>query len=200
MLPARIQTQVKFLQDHPQVVSVGSYLKFFNQSGDLETIKYGLDDATIRKTWYLVSPFADPAVMYHKDAALEVGGYHQTYWPAEDLHLWYRLSNLGKLANIPKPLTRMRLHESAASNRFFRRQIINTYRVHHWANKNLDTAPLVVKLYWIIQLCSGLTLGARINWFIYKRVKSGLSVVYNLLKRNQITPAKIRLAVYSHKV
>lgn len=178
MLPQRIQLQVKYLEENPDVIAVGSYLTYFNQAGKTATITYGENDKDIRKMWYIVSPFADPAVMYKKDIACKAGGYKQSYWPAEDLHLWYRIGRFGKFANISTPLTKMRQHHNAASNRFFRTQIINTYKVHMWAHHNIKEATVYVRLYWFAQLISGLLFGPKLNWFLYKRVKIIISYAY----------------------
>jgi glycosyltransferase involved in cell wall biosynthesis len=47
---------------------------------------------------------AHPSVVFSKDAALEVGGYRQEDFPAEDLSLWLRLSRVGDLRSIPEAL------------------------------------------------------------------------------------------------
>lgn len=175
MHPDRLKLQSELLEKDPEVLVVGSYLTQFNQDGDIETILYPTTDKEIKQKWLLVSPFADPAVMYRKDAALKLGGYNQDYWPAEDLHMWYRLGKIGKLANIAKPLTKMRIHNKAASQTHFKTQIRNTYKVHRWANKNVEKAPLVIQIYWLAQFISGMSLGPKINWFLYKKVKAILS-------------------------
>ena len=50
--------------------------------------------------WHVVSPFADPSVMYRKQIALKAGGYKQEFWPGDDTHLWIRMGMMGQLANI----------------------------------------------------------------------------------------------------
>lgn len=179
MTSDRIQMQVDFLDANPEVVVVGSWITLFNKAGLLETVHYLKDDKEIRKRWYIVSPFADPAVMYRKDIVLEVGGYNQDYWPAEDLHLWYRLGMRGKLSNIQKPLTAFRWHSQAASITSFNTQIRNTYRVHMWAHYNIAKANVFIRFFWLLQLFLGLVLGPKISWYIYKILKSTISFLFS---------------------
>lgn len=183
----RLKLQVNYLESHTDTIAIGSQLQFFNHQGNLELINYALSDESIKSTWYLVSPFADPAVMYHRQAAIKVGGYKQKFWPAEDLHMWYRLGQLGKLANLPETLTKMRIHKKAASNKHFHRQIINTFRVHFWANNNLKPASITVKCYWLVQLASGVILGPKFNWFMYKYVKQTINYLLRLQIQTVVT-------------
>jgi hypothetical protein len=55
--------------------------------------------------------------MMRAEAVAAVGGYNKDFPPAEDLELWLRLAEVGKLANLPQVLVRYRLHQSALSER-----------------------------------------------------------------------------------
>lgn len=193
MMPERVTLQLKYLQNHPDVVAVGSYITLFNEAGDLETLTYFEDDALIRQNWCFVSPFADPAIMYLKDVAIKAGGYSQRYWPADDLHLWYRISRFGKLANIQKPLVKMRVHERSASQIFFRKQILNTFKVHYWKHRSGEKASLGIQFYWLVQLMSGILLGPKINWYLYKQVKSGNFYFSSLLAKTNVQMIKSKV-------
>ena len=50
-----------------------------------------------------------PSILLNKASALDVGGYQQEDFPAEDLSLWLRMSRVGKLISIPKVLLHYRL-------------------------------------------------------------------------------------------
>lgn len=172
MLVNRLKAQVEFLQKNPDVAAVGSWIKMFkDNSQQYEIIKFLATDKQIRKVWYILSPFADPSVMYRKNAALQVGGYVQDMWPADDTHLWYRIGQLGKLANIQKPLVEVRWHDQAASFKHFKKLAISTYKMHLWTNKHLEKASITTHLFWVGQLISGLILPAKINWGVYKLIK-----------------------------
>lgn len=171
MLPFRMQTQVDFLEKHPDVVAVGSCIKLFDTKGDVQIIKFLEDDTQIKKIWHVVSPFSDPSVMYRKDIAIKAGGYKQEFWPADDTHLWYRMGLLGKLANIQKPVVEVRWHEKAASVYYFRKLAVSTYKMHRWAHQHVEKAPVFIQLFWLCQLASGLLLSPGFNWSVYRLLK-----------------------------
>ena len=171
MLPNRIQTQVRFLQTHTDIVAVGSSITIFNDTGSIETIYFPEKDTEIKKIWLMLSPFSDPSVMYRKSAVVKAGGYDQKYWPADDVHLWYRLGLTGKLANLKKPLVKVRWHNQAASIKFFRINAHKTFQVHMWADQYVQKAPLYVHIFWICQFIAGLTFSPEFNWNTYRVLK-----------------------------
>jgi glycosyltransferase involved in cell wall biosynthesis len=44
---------------------------------------------------------AHPSVLFDKSLAVKVGGYREQDFPAEDLSLWLRISNFGRLESVP---------------------------------------------------------------------------------------------------
>lgn len=167
----RIKTQIDFLKANPDVAAVGSNIKLFDNKGRHQIIKYLTEDEDIKKLIHIVSPFADPSVMYHKKIALKVGGYKQEFWPADDTHLWYRMGMVGKLANIDKVLVEVRYHNKAASILYFKKLALSTYKMHLWVDKNIQKAPPYIRFYWMIQLVAGLILTPELNWGIYRLLK-----------------------------
>jgi len=171
MLPYRLQVQVKFMESHAKVVAAGSWIKLFFENGKSQVVRFLSSDQKIKKMWHIVSPFADPSVMYRREVALMVGGYDQAMWPADDTHLWMRMGTVGKLANIQKSLVEVRWHKKAASVAHFRTLALSTYRMHTYADTYIEKAPLHIHLYWLIQLFCGLTLSPEFNWGVYRVMK-----------------------------
>ena len=171
MLPHRVAAQVRYLDRHPEVVAVGSWIKLFDEKGKSQILKFIKDDAEIKRLWYIVSPFSDPSVMYRKDTALAAGGYVQAMWPADDTHLWYRMGKRGKLANIQKPLVEVRWHPDAASVKHFKKLTQSTFAMHLWTDQYLAKAPWYVHVYWVVQYIAGMTLTPEANWAIYRGIK-----------------------------
>lgn len=174
MLRHRIDIQIRFLLVHPEVVAVGSNIRLFNSKGEMQIVRFLQTDDEIKRMWHIVSPFSDPSVMYRKAVALQVGGYKQEYWPADDTHLWIRMGMAGKLANIDKPLVEVRYHDKAASIRHFRKLAIVTYTMHRWMHEYIQPASLPIQLFWIIELGAGLFLSPHINWSAYRVIKKVL--------------------------
>lgn len=177
MLRHRIETQVAFLKENPHIVAVGSWIRLFYDNGKKEIVRFFETDEEIKKVWLMISPFADPSVMYRKDVALEVGGYDQSFWPGDDTHLWMRMGMKGPLANIQKPLVEVRYHAKAASVKHFRKLALITYKLHRWAHANVEEASLPVQAFWIAQLVAGMVLSPNVNWKTYRLMKRGMLLV-----------------------
>ena len=174
MAPDRIQKQVTYMMTHPEVTLLGSWLNVIDTgTGETRINKFLEKDEDIRKTWLMLSPVWDAAVMYRRKVALEVGGYDQSYWPADDLHMWYRLGKAGKIANIQEPLTTIKVHNGAASVKHHKVHVWATFKAHVFAHEYVQRAPLGTWLFWICQLVASRLFPANFNWMAYRILKNG---------------------------
>lgn len=113
-LPGRIEKQVRYLDEHPDVAVVGSWA-------------YSIDEHTVRRTaWkWRVRDFGElvglllvgrcallhPAVAYRRAAICDAGGYDQAYAIASDYALWIDVMLSGhRAAVIEEPLAMYRVH------------------------------------------------------------------------------------------
>lgn len=195
MLPYRIKVEVDYLNKHPEIVALGSWIELFNSKSESTIIKFLKNDSDIRKAWHLVSPFSDPTVMYRKKIAIKAGGYLQEFWPADDTQLWLRMARIGKLANIQKILVRVRFHKKAGSVYYFRKLALSTYKMHRWAHGSLERANLLIQSYWLIQLLAGLVLSAEFNWKVYRLIKKSINAYLSFTFFLTKTLAKIGKAI-----
>lgn len=179
----RIQKQVEYLTKHKNVVLVGSWLLVENERGKKSINKFLEHDNKIKETWLTLSPCWDASVMYRKKAALKVGGYDQDFWPADDLHMWYRLGLLGKIANLQEPLVKIKFHADAASVKFHRTHMLATYKAHRFAHKYVSKASLKTQMFWLAQLLAGYLFPAKFNWYIYRLLKKYIVYKEPLRKR-----------------
>ena len=172
MVPSRLEKQVKFLEDNPGYVAVGSRVRLFTKSKtNYDTVCFPLTNKTIRQHWLFLSPFSDPAVMYRKSAWLKTNGYKQEFWPADDVHMWYQLGVIGKLANLPQVLTKVRWHKKTGSISLHRLQIQKTWEVHQWAKQNVGKPTIWTQVFWLIQYIGGMICPPQFNWFVYRLLK-----------------------------
>jgi hypothetical protein len=116
--PDRFATQIEFLKNHPEVVAVGSSVELIDHYGDAfsrMTIPTEHDEIDARHLAGGGGVMPHPSVMMRAEAIRCVGGYDPMFEPAEDLHLWLRLAEVGRLANIPRPLLQYRVHPDMIS-------------------------------------------------------------------------------------
>ncbi|HEX2392729.1 MAG TPA: glycosyltransferase [Solirubrobacterales bacterium] len=110
-LPGRLRAQRDFLVDHPEVVLLGGQPVLVDEEGrEFGTARYPLDDAALREAMRMTNPFVHSAVMMRRSAFEAAGGYRANLPHAEDLDLWLRLAERGKLANLPDAVVRYRIH------------------------------------------------------------------------------------------
>ena len=115
-LPQRFERQVAYLNEHPECVLVGSQVLLIDTEGapirvkgDTQFHHEQIDHAHMNRTW----PLVHPTIMVRRSALDAVGGYREKYKWLEDLDLFLRLAEVGKLANLEDVLLHYRLHMSS---------------------------------------------------------------------------------------
>lgn len=112
-LPERFAKQVLFLDTHPDHVAVGSRVLLIDPDNSpiclfsTETEHDAIDQAHLAGKGGAI---CHPALMVRRSALERVGGYREIMSHAEDLDLFLRLAELGKLANLPETLMHYRMH------------------------------------------------------------------------------------------
>jgi len=115
-LPQRFEKQVAFLEQHPECVLLGTQVLLIDDEGAPIRIKSEtkfdheqIDHAHLHRSW----PMVHPTVMMRKAALEAAGGYRERYKWLEDLDLFLRMAEVGKLANLPEVLLHYRMHLSS---------------------------------------------------------------------------------------
>jgi glycosyltransferase involved in cell wall biosynthesis len=111
--PTRFERQAQYLREHSECVAVGSRLQMIDPYGSpLDVSDHKLSHDEIERELLSGSGWAlsQPAVMMRREAVVRLGGYRKQYECSEDLDLSLRLAEVGKLANLPDPLTKWRRH------------------------------------------------------------------------------------------
>lgn len=116
-MPERLAMQIAFLDRHPDVVLVGSQVKYIDTHGQV----VGRDDfpedhQTLLNRLAVHNQFAHAACMYRTNASRVAGGYPETYRYAQDFGLWLALIRQGgKVASIAQSLAAIRVHPGQAT-------------------------------------------------------------------------------------
>ena len=108
--PVRLERQVAFLDEHPQVGLVGSDMEIVDDEGWHTAFRrYPTDHTAIRRAMQTTNAVAHPTVMYRRSVVDAHGRYDPTFRYSEDLELWLRWLNAGVVfANLGQPLVRYR--------------------------------------------------------------------------------------------
>lgn len=116
MAPGRLEQQVAFLDQNPDVAVVGTWVSTFGLR--VQKWRYPTTHNAIEIGMAFKNELAHPSVMIRASALNEIEGpYRPDFEGAEDWDLWERLSARWKMACVPEYLTFHRLHEGQHSRR-----------------------------------------------------------------------------------
>lgn len=112
-LPERFSKQVFFLDNHPDYVALGTRVLLIDPH-NLPICPFSTqtrhDEIDREHLAGKGGAICHPALMVRRCALEQVGGYRETMKHAEDLDLFLRLAEVGKLANLPETLMHYRMH------------------------------------------------------------------------------------------
>lgn len=116
--PHRFAVQLDWLDRHADAVAVGAAVRHIDADGTptgavVELVSPELADAfqVPSQEPYIIHPF----LMVRRAAVVAVGGYRHVHH-AEDTDLYWRLSEHGRLCNLPDVLGEYRLHDESISS------------------------------------------------------------------------------------
>lgn len=116
-LPERLEQQVSFLQEHPEIGMVGGQINFLVENSLVKAFPMpcGHQDilAGLRQARF---PICHPAIMFRKKHALACGGY-RLGGAGEDLDFFLRMAEQGGLANVESAVLNYRISMNSLSMR-----------------------------------------------------------------------------------
>lgn len=144
--PHRLQRQVQFLQEHPEVSICGSNTELIDEKGrtiGFRETKKG-DQSIKIALFFGETSLAHPAVAIRKDF-LEKHHlrYSESSLYAEDYELWCRCSTFCIFDNIPEALVKYRRHSNSVSKFHRIQQRISARRIlaNHLRNLGIRPSP-----------------------------------------------------------
>jgi glycosyltransferase involved in cell wall biosynthesis len=128
MLPNRLERQIWFMLNHPEISVATSYAWLIDRYGNLlaqATPRVDIDRGVRElKPDYFVN-LIQPATIMRKTHIEAVGGYSTEYRVGEDRELWGRLVSLGYRLDVQREfLIKQRLHKSSLTANTIRRNIL----------------------------------------------------------------------------
>ncbi len=150
-LPTRFEKQLAYMEAHPECAAVGCWLQrtdpFGSPTGQQHppTEHADIDAALLAGDG---SAIVQGASVYRREALRRCGGWRDDYGWIEDLNLFLRLGEVGKLANIPEVLYSYRRHVASvcAVNYDAMRSKIEALLREVYQRRGMDGKPNLARL------------------------------------------------------
>src|SRR6266849_1496641 len=129
--PERLAKQVAFLDQHPNVAVVGTWVRFIDEhtGAVVGVVPKPVDANAIRNALFFNSAVAHPTAMLRADVLRRIGHYSVDYPAAEDYELWRRIAADRDIANLPEVLLDYRVSSQGQSLARRRRQLYDRLRI-----------------------------------------------------------------------
>lgn len=112
--PERLEKQVAFLLEHPEVGVVGSRVQWIDENGVfLKRYDHDTKDAEIRWLTRYACRICHPAATLRRSVVLAAGNYRAVVY--EDSDLWVRMMAITEMANLPDRLLFYRYYPGSAT-------------------------------------------------------------------------------------
>lgn len=139
-LPHRLQRQVSFLEQHPEVGVLGTaYLPIDENEKPVHQPIF-MPEYPASAKWFMLigSPLAHPTTMFRTDLVKKVGGYSELFPHAEDYELWTRVSQISNICSLQDVYLHYRAtDQNSISKKYFSEQIITTNNIRKLAFERL---------------------------------------------------------------
>jgi GT2 family glycosyltransferase len=114
--PDRLMRQVEFLNDHSDLVLVGSGARAIDEAGQvIGRIDPPKASAELYNALAYSNPIVHSAAMFRREPVVALGGYPEIYVYAQDLALWLKLARCGSIGMVPGLLVDLREHRHQAT-------------------------------------------------------------------------------------
>ena len=134
-LPERIELQVKFMSEDPELALLGSSAYLIDESGVV------FDAADVPETHGDIcrnilrgNSIIHSSVMMRANIVKLLGGYVKDYSLAEDYALWIKIASGYKVSNLPERLVKYRVHSSQISQTALveMRKVVSAIQTDSW--------------------------------------------------------------------
>lgn len=110
----RLEEQINFMEKEPSVGVCGTFVEVFGKIAYIARHPIKHEQMIVNLLYF--TPIIHPSVIIRKEVLDHYRiRYKQAFLYAEDTELWYQLSKVTRLANIPKVLLKYRTHDHNVS-------------------------------------------------------------------------------------
>lgn len=192
-LPERLAKQVRYMEEHPEIGVLGTWVEFIDESGKIRG-DWCMPTHPSLVGWSLIfgNCLAHPAVIMRSKMVERLGYYQPEALHVEDYDLWTRASFFTRIANLSEILLKYRIWQRSVSLQHTQTQQENDLRVMRAMIKRLLGSEISTKsLLCLRRTASGSALAS------LKEIEEAASLIQRLhrgyLKANSLTRSEIRV-------
>jgi glycosyltransferase involved in cell wall biosynthesis len=170
--PDRLEKELDFLLNHPEVVIVGGQCLLIDEAGEIFGEKrFPLEHAAIYRSLFKMNPIQHPTCLINCRLLPEGRVfYHNHSILAHDLELIFELAQFGRLANLSEPILYYRQIPTSLSLRNPKETFRATFAIRHKALRAYQYRPTLSG--WLCHLTQFLTVALLPQKLIYPLFKS----------------------------
>lgn len=122
-LPMRLEKQVRYMENHPSIGILGTWLRIIDNKGRLgPPWRAPTTPGAVKWALMFENCLAHPTIMMRREVFECLGSYNPEAVNVEDYDLWVRATKLTQLANIPEVLLKRRDWEGSICSTNFQAQ------------------------------------------------------------------------------
>lgn len=172
-LPQRLEKQVNYLLNHPDVFMVGSRAWVIDKEGEIVGEKnVSLSHQEIYKNYFIFHPMIHPSIMIRKSEIKRKNLYKIKYSANNDLLTFFELLKTKKFVNLPDKLVCYRIHNKNDSLTNVKKKFFNTLSIRVLAVRKFGYKPSIKAIGLnLVQLLTVAVLPEKLILFTYMLAK-----------------------------
>lgn len=129
-LPERLRLQTEFLDSHIDVGAIGTGAKIIDEKGQILGFRHVDTDHERLKVFLLINNnFLHSSLMARQQLVKQIGGYNENLRYAQDYALWWDISEIARLGNLPEPLILLRTSTNNITSKKRLEQLSCAYKI-----------------------------------------------------------------------
>jgi glycosyltransferase involved in cell wall biosynthesis len=126
-IETRLDEQLSFMSNAHDIVLLGSRVNEIN--GKHKVLGRYFNEEEIVKRIKLQNPLIHSSVLIKAKVFKSIGFYNESYRTSQDFDAWIRLSKIGKICMLNRPLVNYYINENSISNKTKYKQCFNSVKI-----------------------------------------------------------------------
>lgn len=142
-LPKRLEKQVSFLDQAPDIGLAGTLVEIMNENGKVKSYpQLPTESEVLQWQLFFINPFTHSTIMMRRLPVIALGGYRENIGAAEDYDLYARASIHSKVGIVPEVLVKYRDWGNSLTTRTSKELVVEVNRTMQFLAENFLETPV----------------------------------------------------------